>query len=151
MLKALVAVDGSQTALCAVRHVIKLIRDREPLEVHIVNVQPPVRGDITMFVSAATVHDYHVDEANKALNPACALLDGAGIAYTRHIFVGHPGEMIAECARRLHCDKMILGTHNRGAMTHFLLGSVTREVIHRLDPNIAVTLIKSGYTAAAAA
>lgn len=149
MLKALVAVDGSQTALCAVRHVIKLIRDREPLEVHLVNVQPPVRGDITMFVAASTVQDYHLDEANKALNPACALLDAAGISYRRHIFVGHAGEMIAECARRLHCDKMILGTHNRGAVTHFLLGSVTRDVIHRMDPSIAVTLVKEGYTAAA--
>jgi nucleotide-binding universal stress UspA family protein len=149
MLKALVAVDGSQTALCAVRHVIKLIRDREPLEVHVVNVQPPTRGDVTMFVSASIVQDYHVDEANKALDPACKLLDEAGIPHRRHIFVGHAGEMIAECARRLHCDKVILGTHSRGPVTHFLLGSVTREVIHQLDPAIAITLIKAGYTAAA--
>jgi nucleotide-binding universal stress UspA family protein len=148
MLKALVAVDGSETALSAVRHVIKLVQDREPLEIHLVNVQPPVHGDVTAFVSHQTVHDYHVDEANKAMAPACELLDRAGIAYIRHIFVGHAGQVIADFAHKLPADKVILGTHGRGTVTQLLLGSVSHEVIHQMDPSIPVTLVKTGYPAA---
>ena len=52
MLKALVPVDGSSNSLCAVRHVIKLVQDREPLNIHLLNVQPPFRGDVTSFGTA---------------------------------------------------------------------------------------------------
>ena len=38
MLKALVPVDGSSNSLCAVRHVIRLFQDREPLEIHLLNM-----------------------------------------------------------------------------------------------------------------
>ena len=51
MLKALVPVDGSANSLGAIRHVIKLVKNREPLEIHVLNVQPPVHGDVTMFIS----------------------------------------------------------------------------------------------------
>ena len=33
MLKALVPVDGSSNSLCAVRHVISLVQDRDALEI----------------------------------------------------------------------------------------------------------------------
>jgi nucleotide-binding universal stress UspA family protein len=148
MLKALVAVDGSETALSGVRHVVKLIKDREPLEIHLINVQPPVHGDVTTFVPRQTVHDYHVDEAMKALRPACELLDRFGIPYTKHIYVGHAAHVIAESARKLQCDKVIMGTHGRGTVTQLLLGSVSHEAIHQMDPRIPVTLVKAGYSAA---
>ena len=70
MLKALVPVDGSPNSLGAVRHVIKLVKNREPLEIHLLNVQPPVHGDVTMFVSASAVRAFHDEQAAKALAPA---------------------------------------------------------------------------------
>jgi hypothetical protein len=59
MRKALVAVDGSDNSLGAVRHVIKLVQDREPLEIHLLNVQPPLHGDVTMFVAGSVVRSFH--------------------------------------------------------------------------------------------
>lgn len=149
MLKALVPVDGSENALCAVRHVIKLIQDREPLEVHLLNVQPQLRGDVTAFVPERAVHDYHLDEAQKALRPSCEILDRAGIPYTKHIYVGHAANVIAECAQKMHCDKVIMGTHGFGTITQLILGSVSHEAIHQMDPRIPVTLVKAGYRNAA--
>src|SRR5687768_17961453 len=66
MLKALVPVDGSGNSLCAVRHVIKLVQDREPLEIHLLNVQPPLPGDVTSFVAKNNVRDFHLEEGEKA-------------------------------------------------------------------------------------
>lgn len=148
MLKALVPVDGSDNSLCAIRHVIKLIRDREPLEVHLLNVQPPLHGDVTTFVSGEAVKGFHLDEANKALKRACELLDEADVSYTKHIVVGHVAEVIAAWAKKLGCDKVIMGTHGRGTITQLLMGSVSHAAIHQMDPRIPVTLVKQGYGAA---
>jgi len=142
MLKALVPVDGSDSALAAVRHVIKLVRDRGPLEIHLLNVQPPLHGDVTAFVSASAVRSFHEEESATALAPACALLDAAGIPYTKHAVVGHTAETIAGCAKQLGCDKVIMGTRGLGTMTQLLLGSITHETIHRMDSTIPVTLVK---------
>ena len=145
MLKALVPVDGSENALSAVRHVVRLVKDREPLDIHLLNVQPPMHGDVTAFVAKANIHDFHREQGHKALAAACALLDEAGVRYTTHIFVGHPGEVIADCAGKLRCDKVIMSTHGYGTITQLLLGSVSHDAIHRMDPRIPVTLVKSGY------
>ena len=146
MLKALVPVDGSQNSICAVRHVIKLIQDREPLEIHLLNAQPPVRSDVTTFVPEKAVQEFHLEEGRKALKPACDLLDAAGVPYTPHIFVGHAADVIAQCASKLNCDKVIMGTHGYGTITQLLLGSVSHKAIHQIDPRIPVTLVKQGYS-----
>jgi nucleotide-binding universal stress UspA family protein len=143
MLKALVPVDDSPSALCAVRHVISLIQERGPIEVHLLNVQPPLRGDVSAVVPARAVHDYHLDEGRKALEPACELLDGAGVHYTRHIYVGHAAQVIAACAEELRCGEVIMGTHGYGRLTHLLMGSVSQDAIHQMSPRIPVTLVKS--------
>jgi nucleotide-binding universal stress UspA family protein len=145
MLKALVPIDGSSNSLCAVRHVIKLVQDREPLEIHLLNVQPPFRGDVTSFVAKEDVEGFHLDEGHKALKRAQELLDEAGLHYTTHIYVGHAAEVIADCAKELHCDKVIMGTHGRGTVTQLLMGSISHKAIHQLDPSIPVTLVKEGY------
>jgi nucleotide-binding universal stress UspA family protein len=147
MLKALLAIDGSEHSLGAVRHVIKLVRDREPLEIHLLNVQPPLHGDVTMFVSASAVRSFHDERAAEALARACALLDNAGVPYTRHVVVGHAARAIAEQARKLGCDKVIMGTRGLGTVGQLLLGSVSHEAIHLMDPDIPVTLVKSGTDA----
>jgi nucleotide-binding universal stress UspA family protein len=149
MLKALVPVDGSENSLAAVRHAIEFIQFHEPMEIHLLNVQPPLRGDVTAFVPEAAVHDYHMDAAEEAMRPACELFDRAGIAYTRHVFVGHAADVIAQFAHDLHCDQVIMGTHGYGTIGQLLHGSVSHEAIHRIDPHIAVTLVKPDHNAAA--
>ena len=144
MLKALVPVDGSANSLGAIRHVIKLVKDREPLEIHLLNVQAPLHGDVTMFVNGQVVKEFHDEKAAAALAAACRLLDDNGIAYVRHTVVGHAADVIAAYASKLHCDKVIMGTRGLGAVTQLLLGSVTHDVIHRIDPRIPVTLVKDG-------
>lgn len=142
MQKALLPVDGSAHSLGAVRHAIRLVKGGEPLDIHLLNVQPPVHGDVTMFVGGSTVREFHEAEAQKALAPACRLLDDDGVPYTRHIVVGHTAHAIADCASKLHCDKVIMGTRGHGTMSQLLHGSVLNAVIHRLDPAIPVTLVK---------
>ena len=147
MHKALVPVDGSTNSLVAVRHAISLAKDREPLEIHLLNVQPPVHGDVAMFVSSSAVRRFHEAEAQKALAPACRMLEDDGIPYTPHIVVGHTAQAIAEWASKLRCDNVIMGTRGLGTVSQLMHGSVTNAVIRQMDPAIPVILVKDGVGA----
>lgn len=149
MFKALLPVDGSDHSLSAVRHAIKLHRNKELSEIYLLNVQPPVRGDVTAFVPQVVVDDYHIEEGDKALAKARQLLDEAGVPYKKHIHVGNPAHVIAHMAKDLRCDQVIMGTHGFGTVTQILMGSVSHEAIHQMDPKIPVTLIKAADTHAA--
>ena len=147
MLKALVPVDSTGNSLDAIRHVVKLVQEREPLEIHLLNVESHLPGHISRFLSKDILEGHRRDEAEKAFAPARALLDAAGIAYTEHMLVGHAAHVIADLAKELQCDKVIMGTHGYGAVTQLLLGSVSHEAIHLMDPGIPVTLVKSAVGA----
>ena len=145
MRKILVPVDGSQHALEAVRYVIAIVRDGRPVDLHLLNVQPPLTGDVTAFVSHPAVCAFHLDEATNATRSARELLDRAGVAYSVHILIGNAAQVIAECARDLRCTQVVMGTHGFGKVTHWLVGSVSRETVHLIDSTIPVTLVKAGH------
>ena len=67
MIKVLVPVDGSRNCEFAVRHVVRQFMNNTAMEIHLLNVQPPLTSYITRFLSRKNVRDYHHDEAEKAL------------------------------------------------------------------------------------
>jgi nucleotide-binding universal stress UspA family protein len=105
---------------------------------------------VTAFVAKEDVQGFHIDEGHKCLKRACEILDEAGIHYTTHIYVGHAAQVIAEVAKELGCDKVIMGTHGYGTVRQLLMGSISHAAIHELDPSIPVTLVKDGYGSSAA-
>jgi nucleotide-binding universal stress UspA family protein len=142
MPKLLVPVDGSENALRAVDFVIKKAGwYREPVEIHLLNVQPPiVSGNVTMFISQDQLNDYYQEEGLKALESARAKFDGAQVPYKHHILVGDPAETITRFAREQGCDQILMGTRGLGAIGSLLLGSVATKVIHLAD--VPVLLVK---------
>jgi nucleotide-binding universal stress UspA family protein len=139
-MRILVPVDGSAISERAVKHVIELVKTCQTFEIHLLNVQPAVRGDVSTFVGKNSIEDWHRDEAEKALTSAKKLLDGAGTAYKVHIGVGNPGDVIASFASKLACGQIVMGTRGLGSAFGLLLGSVATHVISHVD--VPVTLIK---------
>src|ERR1035437_9125930 len=76
MLKVLIPVDDSCNCQFAVKHVIKEFMNNTAMEIHLLNVQPPFSRHIAQFASKKSLHDYHRDEAEKALGPIRQMLDG---------------------------------------------------------------------------
>lgn len=140
MLKIVVAVDGSENALHAVRHVIKRAADNSAGEVHLVNVQYPVHGSVSTFVDAGQIKQYHQEEGMKALEPARALLDAENVPYQHHLFVGDPAEVIARFARERGCDEIVIGTRGLSGLSSLLIGSVATKIIHHAT--VPVLLVK---------
>jgi YjbE family integral membrane protein len=130
--RVLLAVDGSEGAAHAVSRLLALRSDlRQPgsLDVHLLNVQRPVSGDVSRFVPGETLEDYHREHGDKALAPARAALSAAGVAFSEHQQVGDPGPTIAEAARALACDLIVMGARGLGSHTAALIGSVTQGAI----------------------
>ena len=129
MLKVLVPVDGSPNSLHAVRHVIKEFVKTPGMDVHLLNVQAPFSKHIAQFASKKNRDSFHHDEAEKALRPVRRMFDAAGVPYTAQIEVGRKAEVIAETARRLRCDHIVLSTARKNSLTRMLEASVTNRVL----------------------
>jgi nucleotide-binding universal stress UspA family protein len=129
MMKILVPVDGSPNGKYAARHVIREFRKNKAMEVHLLNVQPPLLAHIARFVSRKNRADFHRDTGEKALQPVRNILDSAGVAYAVHIEVGNKAKLIAEAARRLNCDHIVMSTARKNSLTRMIEDSVTNQVL----------------------
>lgn len=141
MLRILVPVDGSEVSNRAIDHLItKRHWYRDEPEIHLLNVQPGVHGDVTMFVSKEQLRQFHHDEGLKCLKGAREKLDAAGISHHCHVGVGDPAHVIAHYARDKQIDEILMGTRGHGSVVGMLLGDVARKVIHLSD--VPVLLVK---------
>ena len=130
MLKFLLPVDGSDTSNGAVAKFIKLLDwYKEEPEIHLLNVQFPQRGNVTLFIDKESINLYHQEEGMKGLQAARRLLDQAGIACRFHITVGNPEEMILRYAKEIDCDQIVIGPRGLGVVKGLLLGSVASKVM----------------------
>ncbi len=141
MRRLLLAVDGSDTAERAVRHVLAMrgaLRDPQAVEVHVVNVQRPVSSDVSSFVAKDQLQEFQNERCDAALAPARRILDEAGQTYQEHRKVGPPGATIAELARSQACDLIVMGARGLGSNTAALLGSVAQSTIEHADMPVLV-------------
>ena len=142
-LRVLVPMDDSPSALRAVRHVIELARRGLALEVHLLNVRPPVRGSAAALIAQSELNDYHRDEGMKALAGARVLVEQAGLPMHLHVGVGNAGEIALAFARRLDCHQIVMGMRGLGSVAGMLMGSVARHVI--AGSGVPVTLVRASH------
>lgn len=145
MLKLLLPIDGSETALRAVQYLIgRAAQSKEPVEVLLLNVQPalPERrgGGADGPLEAHNLEDPLRKEGDKALAPARKLLEAASIKYQHHVEFGEAVQLINHYARIYHCNEIIMGTRGTSSILNLVLGSVTTKVLH--VASIPVVLVK---------
>lgn len=129
MQRVLVPVDGSRNAEHALRHVIAEFLRNPAIEIHLLNVQPPLSRHVSQFIRRRTRDEFHLAEAEKALQPARALLYGHRIPHAAHIKLGERAKVIADEARRLRCHQIVMGTARKNSLTRMLQDSVTDRVL----------------------
>ncbi|MCC6717285.1 MAG: universal stress protein [Acetobacteraceae bacterium] len=141
-LKILVAVDGSVSSLRAVQHVVDLAQRGLAVELHLLNVQPPVRGAATILLPRGELADYHREEGMKALADAVQALKVVGIAHHLHVAVGAPAQTVLAFVQRLACAMVVMGTRGYGGgVAGAVMGSVASDVVIRAA--VPVTLLNS--------
>jgi len=136
MLRFLVPTDGSEHALLAVEEVVRLAPQlAQPVEVLLLNVQPPVPAQF-LLLGEGTPSDKRALEAplrdagEAALQAARERLERAKITHACHVEIGHAAETIAEFAKAHHCELIAMSTRGLNAGSGLLLGSVATKVVH---------------------
>jgi len=138
MKRILIPVDGSPNSEFAVRHVVTTFLKDPEMEVHLLNVQPPLSQHIAQFVSRRNRDAWHRDEAEKALMPARALLDKHGVPHAASYKLGERAKVIVDEARRLRCSQIVMATARKNSLTRMLQDSTTNRVLEQTQVPVEV-------------
>lgn len=141
MIKVLLPVDGSDASTESVANFIRHLDWYKQIpEIHLLNVQLSLHGNVSLFIDAGNIKQYHQDEGMESLKAARQLMDKAKIAYQFHIVVGEPAEMIVAFAKEKLFDQIVIGPRGLGAVKGLVLGSITNKVVQL--STIPVLLVK---------
>ena len=141
--RILLPVDASDNAARAVEYVTAHLRAHptpETVDIHLMNVQRPVSGDVSTFVAKEALEDYHREKSLQALERPRKILDDSGVKYSVHMLVGKPWEVISDYAGAKQVDHIVMGTRGLGSYSGGTLGSVALGVVQRSP--VPVILVK---------
>lgn len=124
--------DAPAKVRAAVDTAIKLY-DEHGASIHLLSVQPRISGHVAMCFGPGELRHIHEQASREELSPARITLDAARVPYTCRLIVGRRAESIAEVARDLGCDRILLGAHARPGARERLFGSLAQQLRHILD------------------
>ena len=133
MLKVLLPVDGSESAIRATQKLVETIGwYKEQPKIDLLAVHPPVPrfANMDIVVSEEMLGRYYREECEEMLAPCKKVIDAAGIKYTVHTLVGPIAETIVEQASQSGSNMIYMGTRGMTAVSNMVLGSVTTRVLH---------------------
>lgn len=140
-MKILIPVDGSEPALDAVNHALRLRSAGLRASFVLAAVQEPTYLYEMLLAPDSDVLERVSGEAGgRLLRGAETLFDAAGVAYEREIGSGDPARTLLDIASRLGCEAIIMGARGKGVVRSALLGSVSQAVLH--DSPLPVTIVK---------
>jgi nucleotide-binding universal stress UspA family protein len=128
--RVLVAVDGSDPSLKAVRMAAEIAR-RFGAGLSIVHVVPRLLLPPDVYgLSIATVEREHRAYAERVLEEARKALDAPNLAIATAVLFGSPAECIAEQAATPEVGMVVVGSRGHGAVARVFLGSVSDRLVH---------------------
>ena len=147
-MKILLAIDGSDAALQAVRWALRQAAEGLASEFVLVNVQEPASlYEVVTAHDAAVIEEVRGAAGADLLRAAEALLEAAGYGFDSEVAGGAPEHLIVELAENYGCDGIVIGARGLGEPGAGGLGSVARAVLERAP--MPVTVVRSVETAAA--
>jgi YjbE family integral membrane protein len=129
----LVPVSDLPNSHHAVHRVAEEFARNPDMSIHLVNVRRPLSMRVARMVRRSLREDYHRERGNIALKPARDILDRHRIPYRTHVLVGDAAEVIANEAKRLGCDRIVMSTARKGSITRLLQDSTTERVLQRTE------------------
>jgi nucleotide-binding universal stress UspA family protein len=141
MLKILIAVDGSELSLDAVRHALKRREQGLAAGLVLANVQEPASlYEMLTVRDPERLQDMTASAGDHLLQGARQLCDAAGVDYEFEVASGDPAHTLVDMAERYGCSEIVAGARGKGGLTDTGLGAVAQELIH-VSP-VAVTIVK---------
>jgi nucleotide-binding universal stress UspA family protein len=150
MTHILVATDGSEQSLKAVRYLRTLLGEAAPEKVSVIAVVRPLAavpfatdfGEEDHAAQQATIDPESLSfqrAAQQAVDRVAAELDGMGSSVDTLVRIGTPADQIIRAADELEADLIVIGGRGKGAMEAIVLGSVAYRVLHHAPCPVLVT------------
>jgi nucleotide-binding universal stress UspA family protein len=140
-MKILLPIDGSEGALEAVHHALRLTHSGLRATFVLANVQEPASlYEVLVAHDAKVIENVSASAARHELEAPQVLLRTAGVEFEVDVSNGDPGHMLADAAERLGCDLIVMGARGVGDPRASGLGSVAKGVIEASA--VSVMLVK---------
>lgn len=139
-MKLLVAVDGSQQALEAARHALRLCAAGLNAEFVLATVQEPTFLEMVLPPTSDVLERVTGAVGHRALKGAEALLRAAGVPFEHEIGSGEVAPTLLSIAQTRGCDGIVLGARGLGAVRGALLGSVSQAILQAAT--VPVTVVR---------
>ncbi len=147
-MKIVLAIDGSKFSEAAVQTVIEQARPQDT-EVQVLHVvEPPtllVAREMGGYDQALdAMWEAERKEAEALVTKIAARLRPKCLKVTPTVEQGDPKSKIIEAASKCRADLIVVGSHGRKGLEHFLLGSVSEAVARHAECSVEIVRILSG-------
>lgn len=140
-MKILIATDGSEIGLRAVKHVIALSRElAQPPKLLLACIDPPLLQGAAAKLGATAVARYHQENFDGMSKDARRALTRAKLAFEDHQHVGEVASTLLAVAKKQRVDLVVMGSHGKGPIRGMFLGSVSAKVIAQSP--VPVTIVR---------
>ncbi|MEO7252776.1 MAG: universal stress protein [Casimicrobium sp.] len=139
-MKLLIAIDGSELSLDAVRYALRLAQEGLRASFVLATVlEPSGMSEILMMPDPKEREAVNQSVGAQALDDAAALLEAAGVKFEREVRSGYVSTEIIDVAECFECDAIVIGARGKGFLRSALLGSVSQAVLHAAT--VPVTIV----------
>lgn len=126
----LVATDGSDEALAAVRAGIELIKSLGAgASLHVASVIAYAGIPTMLAKQPRDAPDLLADQAQEALQLASAQAFAAGLQVETHLLTGDVVPTLLECAEKIGVDILVVGFRGRNRLAALVMGSVAGNIV----------------------
>ncbi|MBJ7574450.1 universal stress protein [Luteimonas sp. MC1828] len=140
-MKILVAVDGSDISLRAVKYAVRLAgKLAKPAKLFLVAVDAEPFPGVESRIGKAAMAQIHAENHERMLAPARKALARGKVDVREMAVIGEPADAILAAARTAKADLLVMGSHGRGSVKGILLGSVSSKVIAQTE--LPVTIVR---------
>jgi nucleotide-binding universal stress UspA family protein len=128
----LVAIDGSNTSTLALREAINVAKEQSARLrlVHVIDMSPFTTAD-TGLIDDAKLEEVLFKAGQTIMDEAVGEVQKAGLKVETILpqnLNQRIGTVIVDEAKRWGADLIVIGTHGRRGIQHFVLGSVAEQV-----------------------
>ncbi len=123
-----IATDGSENSVNAVKHAIEVARISEAKLTAVFVVDTGAFTSIPVDMAMGNMYEILKKEGDEAVKQVEELAEAEDLEIESFNIEGHPAEEIIKISENVSADLVVMGTLGKSGLDRFLLGSVAEKV-----------------------